>query len=255
MKSLIIFLFCLVFLGCSQDEAKDVQGKLETSVENRIQEKIDSQLESLSINLKKVYLNNDKLSYQFMGNENGTVKTFITGKELVIPILYESINNELVLSIAILINLETKSKEVFIDNLRIDYKQFKELITNATDWIYKTDQFSSKYLLEKSLEKKIEVKFPQKNEVRVFDSFMIFDGERNLRNLILREKETTEYQTVISFKRNKVIYLVDKIKDEYISGSIAENYNIMISNIDELNEAYLKLDLLLKNKENEGGKL
>lgn len=84
---------------------------------------------------------------------------------------------------------------------------------------------------------------------------MVFDGERNLRNLILREKEATEYQTVISFKRNKVIYLVDKIKDEYISGSIAENYNIMISNIDELNEAYLKLDLLLKNKQNEGGKL
>ena len=154
-----------------------------------------------------------------------------------------------------LIELETECEEVFIDNLRIDYKQFKELIMNATDWIYKTDQFSSKYLLEKSLEKKIEVKFPQKNEVRVFDSFMVFDGERNLRNLILREKEATEYQTVISFKRNKVIYLVDKIKDEYISGSIAENYNIMISNIDELNEAYLKLDLLLKNKQNEGGKL
>lgn len=182
-----------------------------------------------------------------MGNENGTVTTFISGKELVIPILYENIGNEMVLSIAILINLETQSQQIFIDNLLIDYTQFKNLISKATEWIYKTDNFSSKFLLEKSLNDEIEVTFPQNKEKKKFEPFMIFDGERNLRDLVLREVDSKETQTVISFKRNKVIYLNDKIKDEFVQGAILENYDSMVKEMNTLEKAYTDLDELLKS--------
>ena len=76
---------------------------------------------------------------------------------------------------------------------------------------------------------------------------MIFDGERNLRDLVLREKDSKESQTIISFKRNKVIYLNDKIKDEFVQGAILENYDSMVKEMNTLEKAYTDLDELLKS--------
>lgn len=243
----IILLICLILMGCEKGSYKNSQLKQEVNRSTKLEQNLKSQITDLDSLLKKIYLNNERLSYQFMGKTDGTVTTFITGKDLVIPILYENIGNELVLSIAILINLETQSQQIFIDNLLIDYTQFKNLISKATQWIYKTDNFSSKFLLEKSLNNEVEVLFPQNKEKKKFESFMIFDGERNLRDLVLREKDSKESQTIISFKRNKVIYLNDKIKDEFVQGAILENYDSMIKEMETLEKAYIDLDELLKN--------
>ncbi|MGL4865299.1 MAG: hypothetical protein ACRC4T_19560 [Cetobacterium sp.] len=247
MKKRIFLLLCLVFMGCEKGSYKGSTTNKNPKREIKLEQNLKSQITNLDNLLKKIYLNNERLSYQFMGNTDGTVTTFITGKDLVIPILYENIGNELVLSIAILINLETQSQQIFIDNLLIDYTQFKNLISKATEWIYKTDNFSSKFLLEKSLNENIEVTFPQNKEKKKFESFMIFDGERNLRDLVLREKDFKETQTVISFKRNKVIYLNDKVKDEFIQGAVLENYDSMVNEMIILEKAYSDLDELLKN--------
>ena len=246
MRKKIFLLLCLSFLGCEKGSYKEVKVDQGVGRQTKLEQNLKSQVDSLDKLLKKIYLNNEKLSYQFMGNQSATVTTFITGKDLVIPILYENIGNELVLSIAILINLETQSQQIFIDNLLVDYTQFKNLISKATEWIYKTDNFSSKFLLEKSLNENIEVTFPQNKEKKKFESFMIFDGERNLRDLVLREIDSKETQTVISFKRNKVIYLNDKIKDEFIQGAVHENYDSMINEMTILEKAYSDLDELLK---------
>lgn len=246
MKKRIFLLLCLVFMGCEKGSYKDSTMNKNPNRKIKLEQNLKLQITSLDNLLKKIYSNNERLSYQFMGNTDGTVTTFITGKDLVIPILYEDIGNELALSIAILINLETQSQQIFIDNLLIDYTQFKNLISKATEWIYKTDNFSSKFLLEKSLNEDIEITFPQNKERKKFESFMVFDGERNLRNLVLREAGSKETQTVISFKRNKVIYLNDKIKDEFIQGAIHENYEFMMEEMNTLEKAYSDLDELLK---------
>lgn len=246
MKKKIFLLLCLSLLGCEKGSYKNTSTQ-STVREIKLEQNLKLQVSNLNDLLKKIYSNNERLSYQFMGNENGTVTTFITGKELVIPILYENVGNEMVLSIAILINLETQSKQIFIDNLLVDYTQFKNLISKATEWIYKTDNFSSKFLLEKSLGEIVDITFPQNKEKKKFESFMIFDGERNLRDLVLREADSKETQTVISFKRNKVIYLNDKIKDEFVQGAILENYDSMVKEMNTLEKAYTDLDELLKS--------
>ncbi len=246
MKKKIFLLLCLSLLGCEKGSYKNTSTQ-STVREIKLEQNLKLQVSNLNDLLKKIYSNNERLSYQFMGNENGTVTTFITGKELVIPILYENVGNEMVLSIAILINLETQSQQIFIDNLLVDYTQFKNLISKATEWIYKTDNFSSKFLLEKSLGEIVDITFPQNKEKKKFESFMIFDGERNLRDLVLREADSKETQTVISFKRNKVIYLNDKIKDEFVQGAILENYDSMVKEINTLEKAYTDLDELLKS--------
>lgn len=246
MKKRIFLLLCLVFMGCEKGSYKDSTMNKNPNRKIKLEQNLKLQITSLDNLLKKIYSNNERLSYQFMGNTDGTVTTFITGKDLVIPILYEDIGNELALSIAILINLETQSQQIFIDNLLIDYIQFKNLISKATKWIYKTDNFSSKFLLEKSLSEDIEITFPQNKERKKFESFMVFDGERNLRDLVLREADSKETQTAISFKRNKVIYLNDKIKDEFIQGAIHENYDFMMEEMNTLEKAYSDLDELLK---------
>lgn len=246
MKKRILLIFCLTFFACEKGSYKNSVVKQSINRETKLEQNLKSQITDLNNLLKKIYSNNERLSYQFMGKMDGTVTTFITGKDLVIPILYENIGNELVLSIAILINLETQSKQIFIDNLLLDYTQFKNLISKATKWIYKTDNFSSKFLLEKSLSEDIEITFPQNKERKKFESFMVFDGERNLRDLVLREADSKEIQTVISFKRNKVIYLNDKIKDEFIQGAIHENYDFMMEEMNTLEKAYSDLDELLK---------
>ena len=233
-------------MGCEKGSYKNTSTQ-STVREIKLEQNLKLQVSNLNDLLKKIYSNNERLSYQFMGNENGTVTTFITGKELVIPILYENVGNEMVLSIAILINLETQSQQIFIDNLLVDYTQFKNLISKATEWIYKTDNFSSKFLLEKSLGEIVDITFPQNKEKKKFESFMIFDGERNLRDLVLREADSKETQTVISFKRNKVIYLNDKIKDEFVQGAILENYDSMVKEMNTLEKAYTDLDELLKS--------
>lgn len=249
MRKKIFLLLCLVFIGCEKGTYKE--GKINQNQnlirEKKLEQNLKSQIDNLDKSLKKIYSNTTgPLSYQFVGNEKGLVTTFISGKDLVIPILYENIGNELVLSIAILINLDTQSKQIFIDNLLLDYTQFKNLISKATKWIYKTDNFSSKFLLEKSLSEDIEITFPQNKERKKFESVMVFDGERNLRDLVLREADSKETQTVISFKRNKVIYLNDKIKDEFIQGAIHENYDFMMEEMNTLEKAYSDLDELLK---------
>ena len=246
MKKRIFLLLCLGLLGCEKGSYKEVKVEENLKQETKLEQNLKTQVDNLEKLLKKIYSNNERLSYQFMGNQNGTVTTFITGKDLVIPILYENVGNELVLSIAILINLETQSEQIFIDNLLVDYTQFKNLISKATEWIYKTDNFSSKFLLEKSLNENIEVTFPQNKEKKKFEAFMIFDGERNLRDLVLRENDFKEAQTVISFKRNKVIYLNDKVKDEFVQGAVLENYDSMINEMTILEKAYSDLDELLK---------
>lgn len=246
MKKKIFLLLCLSLLGCEKGSYKNTSTQ-STVREIKLEQNLKLQVSNLNDLLKKIYSNNERLSYQFMGNENGTVTTFITGKELVIPILYENVGNEMVLSIAILINLETQSQQIFIDNLLVDYTQFKNLISKATEWIYKTDNFSSKFLLEKSLGEIVDITFPQNKEKKKFESFMIFDGERNLRDLVLREADSKETQTVISFKRNKVIYLNDKIKDEFVQGAILENYDSMVKEMNTLEKAYTDLDELLKS--------
>lgn len=245
MKKKIFLLLCLSLLGCEKGSYKNTSTQ-STVREIKLEQNLKLQVSNLNDLLKKIYSNNERLSYQFMGNKNGTVTTFITGKELVIPILYENVGNEMVLSIAILINLETQSQQIFIDNLLVDYTQFKNLISKATEWIYKTDNFSSKFLLEKSLGEIVDITFPQNKEKKKFESFMIFDGERNLRDLVLREADSKETQTIISFKRNKVIYLNDKIKDEFIQGAIHENYDFMMEEMNTLEKAYSDLDELLK---------
>lgn len=247
MKKKIFLLLCLIFIGCEKGTYKEAGVNQNLVREKKLEQNLKSQITDLDNLLKKIYSNNERLSYQFMGKTDGTVTTFISGKDLIIPILYENVGNEMVLSIAILINLETQSKQIFIDNLLIDYNQFKNIISKATEWIYKTDNFSSKFLLEKSLNESIEITFPQNKEKKKFESFMIFDGERNLRDLVLRETDSKETQTVISFKRNKVIYLNDKIKDEFIQGAILENYDSMVKEIKTLEKAYTDLDELLKN--------
>lgn len=248
MRKKIFLLLCLSLLGCEKGSYKDVKTQQQSvNREVKLEENLKTQLDNLKTSLGKIYTNNEKLSYQFIGNERGTVTTFVTGKDLVIPILYENIGNELVLSIAILINLETQSQQIFIDNLLVDYHQFKNIISKATEWIYKTDNFSSKFLLEKSLNEVVEITLPQEGEKKRFETFMIFDGERNLRDLVLRESAAKETQTVISFKRNKVIYLNDKIKEEFIQGAVLENYDSMLSEINALVKAYSDLDELLKN--------
>lgn len=247
MKKKIFLLLCLIFIGCEKGTYKEAGVNQNLVREKKLEQNLKSQITDLDNLLKKIYSNNERLSYQFMGKTDGTVTTFISGKDLIIPILYENVGNEMVLSIAILINLETQSQQIFIDNLLIDYNQFKNIISKATEWIYKTDNFSSKFLLEKSLNESIEITFPQNKEKKKFESFMIFDGERNLRDLVLRETDSKETQTVISFKRNKVIYLNDKIKDEFIQGAILENYDSMVKEIKTLEKAYTDLDELLKN--------
>ncbi|MGL4509899.1 hypothetical protein [Cetobacterium sp.] len=246
MKKRILLIFCLTFFACEKGSYKNSVVKQSINRETKLEQNLKSQITDLNNLLKKIYSNNERLSYQFMGKMDGTVTAFITGKDLVIPILYENVGNELVLSIAILINLETQSKQIFIDNLLLDYTQFKNLISKATKWIYKTDNFSSKFLLEKSLSEDIEITFPQNKERKKFESFMVFDGERNLRDLVLREADSKETQTVISFKRNKVIYLNDKIKDEFVQGAILENYDSMAKEMKTLERAYVDLDELLK---------
>ena len=247
MKKKIFLLLCLIFIGCEKGTYKEAGVNQNLVKEKKLEQNLKSQITNLDNLLKKIYLNNERLSYQFMGKIDGTVTTFISGKDLVIPILYENVGNEMVLSIAILINLETQSQQIFIDNLLVDYTQFKNLISKATEWIYKTDNFSSKFLLEKSLNDEIEVTFPQNKEKKKFETFMIFDGERNLRDLVLREKDSKESQTIISFKRNKVIYLNDKIKDEFVQGAILENYDSMVKEMNTLEKAYTDLDELLKS--------
>ena len=246
MKKRILLIFCLTFFACEKGSYKNSVVKQSINRETKLEQNLKSQITDLNNLLKKIYSNNERLSYQFMGKMDGTVTAFITGKDLVIPILYENVGNELVLSIAILINLETQSKQIFIDNLLLDYTQFKNLISKATKWIYKTDNFSSKFLLEKSLSEDIEITFPQNKERKKIESFMVFDGERNLRDLVLREADSKETQTVISFKRNKVIYLNDKIKDELVQGAILENYDSMAKEMKTLERAYVDLDELLK---------
>lgn len=238
MKKKIFLFLCLSFFGC---------GKEKLTRDMKLQQGLETKTANLSSSLKKIYSNSERLSYYFKGDENAITKTFITGKELVIPILYENVGEELVLNIAILLNLETQSKQVFIDNLLADYTQFKNIITKSTKWIYKTDEFSSKFLLEKSLKQFIDITFPQNNEKKKFEAFMIFDGERNFRDLVLKEIEFKESQTIISFKRNKVIFLNDKIMDEFIQGAVFENYQAMMNEIGQLEKAYSDLDKLLKS--------
>ena len=247
MKKKIFLLLCLIFIGCEKGTYKEAGVNQNLVKEKKLEQNLKSQITNLDNLLKKIYLNNERLSYQFMGKIDGTVTTFISGKDLVIPILYENVGNEMVLSIAILINLETQSQQIFIDNLLVDYTQFKNLISKASEWIYKTDNFSSKFLLEKSLGEIVDITFPQNKEKKKFESFMIFDGERNLRDLVLREADSKETQTVISFKRNKVIYLNDKIKDEFVQGAILENYDSMVKEMNTLEKAYTDLDELLKS--------
>lgn len=246
MKKKIFLLLCLSLLGCEKGSYKNTTIQ-STGRAVKLEQNFKLQVSNLNDLLKKIYSNNERLSYQFMGKIDGTVTTFISGKDLVIPILYENVGNEMVLSIAILINLETQSQQIFIDNLLVDYTQFKNLISKATEWIYKTDNFSSKFLLEKSLGEIVDITFPQNKEKKKFESFMIFDGERNLRDLVLRETDSKETQTVISFKRNKVIYLNDKIKDEFVQGAILENYDSMVKEMNTLEKAYTDLDELLKS--------
>ena len=128
MRKKIFLLLCLSFLGCEKGSYKEVKVDQSVGRQTKLEQNLKSQVDSLDKLLKKIYLNNEKLSYQFMGNQSATVTTFITGKDLVIPILYENLWNELVLIIAILINLETQSQQNFIDNLLVDYTQFKNLI-------------------------------------------------------------------------------------------------------------------------------
>ncbi|WP_297597667.1 hypothetical protein [uncultured Cetobacterium sp.] len=246
MNKKILPLLLVLILGCEKGSYKNQNSPPIDGRQTKVEKNMSYQITNLSQRLNQIYANGERFNYQFMGSNEATTKTFITGKELVIPILYETIENNLVLSIAILINLQTNEKQILVDNLIIDYNQFKKIIEKSALWIGKTESFDSKFILEKPLEETVEVSFPQNKTSKKFAAFMIFDGERKGKDLVLREEGNSEFQTVVSFKRNKIIYLNDKLNEEFILGAISENSKSMIDEIDSLNKAYEDLDLLLK---------
>ena len=246
MNKKILPLLLVLILGCEKGSYKNQNSPPIDGRQTKVDKNMSYQITNLSQRLNQIYANGERFNYQFMGSNEATTKTFITGKELVIPILYETIENNLVLSIAILINLQTNEKQILVDNLIIDYNQFKKIIEKSALWIGKTESFDSKFILEKPLEETVEVSFPQNKTSKKFAAFMIFDGERKGKDLVLREEGNSEFQTVVSFKRNKIIYLNDKLNEEFILGAISENSKSMIDEIDSLNKAYEDLDLLLK---------
>lgn len=246
MKKIILFMFIFI-LGCGKESYQDQKSPPVETREVKVEKNLNYQIENLSKKLNAIYSKGENLNYQFVGSDDATVKIFITGKELVVPILYETVENSLVLSISILINLETNEKQILVDNLIINYNQFKKIIDKSALWISKTETFSSKFLLEKSLDEAVEVSFPQNDKKnQLFNTFMIFGGERNKNELVLRSDRKEEFQTVISFKRNKIFFLNNKLSEEFILGAILENIKKLESEIDLLSNTYDELDNLLK---------
>lgn len=247
MKKILLLIFSLGILGCQMENYKSKAPPEGSIREQKVKSSLDEILKKLSMPLKQVYSNGETFNYHFQGNMSSPVQTFITGKDLVIPILYEEINSQQILTIAVLINLEKFSKQFLVDNLIVDYDQFKKIIQKSSAWIEKTENFNTNLLLEKSLNETIEISFPQNKEKRIFNSFMVFDGERKIKNLVFREQTDELAQTIISFKRNKILYMNDKLNDEYIFGTILENYEDMNKEIENLNKAYSELNSLVEN--------
>lgn len=248
MKKILLLIFSLGILGCNLENYKSqAPPETVTTREQEVKNNLDETLKKLSVSLKQVYSNGETFNYHFQGNMSSPVQTFITGKDLVIPIFYEEINSQQILTIAVLINLEKFSKQLLVDNLIVDYDQFKKIIQKSSTWIEKTESFNTNLLLEKSLNETIEISFPQNKEKRIFNSFMVFDGERKIKNLVFREQTEELAQTIISFKRNKVLYMNDKLNDEYILAAILDNYKVMDKEIEDLNKAYSELDSLVAN--------
>lgn len=247
MKKMLLLIFSLGILGCQMENYKSESPPEKIARQEEVKQTLDETLKKISIPLNKIYSNGETFNYHFTGDPSSPVQTFITGKDLVVPLLYEEINSQQILTIAVLINLEKFTKQLLVDSLIIDYDQFKELIQKSSLWIEKTENFNSSLLLEKSLNKTIEVSLPQNNGKKTFDSFMVFDGERNVKNLVLREQTTESAQTIISFQRNKILYMNDKLNDEYILKSVLDNYGVMNKQIENLDKAYNELDSLVNN--------
>lgn len=247
MKKILLIIFSLGILGCQMENYKSKAPPEGSIREQKVKSSLDEILKKLSMPLKQVYSNGETFNYHFQGNMDSPVQTFITGKDLVIPILYEEANSQQILTIAVLINLEKFTKQLLVDSLIIDYNQFKYLIQKSSSWIEKTENFNSNFVLEKSLSKVIEVSLPQNKSKKKFDSFMVFDGERRIKNLVLREQTIESAQTIISFQRNKILYMNDKLNDEYMLKSILDNYDAMNKEIEKLDKAYNELDSLINN--------
>lgn len=247
MKKILLIIFSLGILGCQMESYKSKAPPEGSIREQKVKSSLDEILKKLSMPLKQVYSNGETFNYHFQGNMDSPVQTFITGKDLVIPILYEEVNSQQILTIAVLINLEKFTKQLLVDSLIIDYNQFKYLIQKSSSWIEKTENFNSNFVLEKSLSKVIEVSLPQNKSKKNFDSFMVFDGERRIKNLVLREQTIESAQTIISFQRNKILYMNDKLNDEYMLKSILDNYDAMNKEIEKLDKAYNELDSLINN--------
>lgn len=251
MKMKVLLLISLFILGCNSPNSKssitkESKSSVITSRAEEVKYNLDKSLEKLSVSLKDIYKNSNNLNYQFMGSETSRAQSFITGKDLVIPILYETINSENILTIATLINLETSSKKLLIDNLIVDYEEFKNIIKKSNIWIEKTEKFENNLFLEKALDETIQVSFPQNTESQKYKAYMIFDGERKNRSLVLREETENPTQTVISFKQNKIVYLSTKLNDEYILGTLLENFDEMNKKMQDLNNAYVELNSLIE---------
>lgn len=246
-KVLFIAVLSLVSAcGLKNYDEKDILKQ--EKINETIQSELSSNLKEVSMLLKDIYINSNFLNYQFMGNLKQPVTAFITGKDLVIPVLFENIENQIILSIGILINLETNSKQVLVDNLIIEYDTFKKLITKSSSWIEKTENFNNKLFLEKKMNESIEISFPQNNSKEMFESFMIFDGERNLKNLVLRKQNKDSGEIVISFDQTKILYLNEKLTDMYILGVYLDNKENLYKEMENVNNEYKILNKLLEEK-------
>lgn len=246
-KKIFLLIFALGLLGCQMESYKSQAPPEVSTREQEVKYNLDETLKKISIPLNKIYSNSETLNYHFQGNPSSSIQAFITGKDLVIPVLYENINSQQILTIAVLINLEKFSKQLLVDNLLVDYNQFRKIIQKSSSWIEKTENFNSNFLLEKSLNERLEISLPQNKEKRTFNSYMIFDGERKINNLVFREQTSEPTQTIISFQRNKILYMSDRLNNEYILAAVLENYKEISNQIENLDKAYNELDLLIEN--------
>ncbi|MGL5638809.1 MAG: hypothetical protein ACRCW7_05650 [Cetobacterium sp.] len=243
MKNFFLFVCLIQFLGCNTSEKTPTEVKSKNTFIGVSQDvgKIETQILNLYKEVKGV-------QYKFSGNMSIDVVSYVTGKNLVIPIVPTKLEDADYLSLGVIMDLEKKTEMVILDGLRIDYVEFKKVIDTANEWIAKTSGFRAEDPLEIPLVQKIFIDFPQSKEPRAFEGVMIFsDGIRG-REILLKEIGDPKDETLvnISLKKDHILHLANGLSTLYIQGAIAENYSSIEKEIERITNQYSELKTILK---------
>ncbi|MGL4653456.1 hypothetical protein [Cetobacterium sp.] len=243
MKKIFLFVCLVQLLGCNTPEKSSPEIKSKNTFIGVSQDvtKIETQILELYKEVKGI-------QYKFNGNMSNDVVSYVTGKNLVIPIIPTKLEDADYLSLGLIMDLEKKTEMVILDGLRIDYLEFKKIIDTANEWIAKSSGFRAENPLEIPLVDKIYIEFPQSKEPRAFEGTMIFsDGTRG-REVLLKEIGDPKDETLVnlSLKRDHILHLANGLSNLYIQGAIAENYQNIQQEIDRVKTQYTELKTIIK---------